>query len=378
MSGIDLTPPADDEVEVSVFGPGYGESVLVHLGNQEWMIVDSCVDLASRTPASLNYLRALGVALNTSVKLVIATHWHDDHIRGLATIIESCAEADFVCSAALRPPEFLTLVNLLGKQSMMENSGVDEFSRILQILEDRAKTGHRKKLKWAMVDRTLWEREANRSSAPLPAQVRAFSPSDKALELAFTEFGKLLPRSRTPKRRVTAQRPNHVAVVIGASIGNVNVLLGSDLEEQNDPELGWRAIVESSIRPTEKAFLFKIPHHGSKNGDHPPVWSELLIENPIAFLSPFQKGSVALPTPSDIERIKTNTDHAFLSARLSPKKVKRGAAVEKTIRETVRWIRRVPDTSGQLRCRIKASAAGHGAGIPRIDLAGTATALTTV
>jgi len=31
-----------DELEVSVFGPGYGESLAIHLGLGSWIIIDSC------------------------------------------------------------------------------------------------------------------------------------------------------------------------------------------------------------------------------------------------------------------------------------------------------------------------------------------------
>jgi hypothetical protein len=35
------TPPRPDELELSLFGSGIGESLAVHLGNGEWAIVDS-------------------------------------------------------------------------------------------------------------------------------------------------------------------------------------------------------------------------------------------------------------------------------------------------------------------------------------------------
>ena len=103
------SPPQEDEIEVSVFGPGYGESVLVHIGHQEWLLVDSCLDFASRQPAPLAYLRSIGVNPSEAVKLVVATHWHDDHIRGLGTVLHTCEVAQFVCSVALRSDEFLML-----------------------------------------------------------------------------------------------------------------------------------------------------------------------------------------------------------------------------------------------------------------------------
>ena len=38
--------PTAQEIEVSTFGPGFGESIVVHAGNNEWVIVDLCIDSA--------------------------------------------------------------------------------------------------------------------------------------------------------------------------------------------------------------------------------------------------------------------------------------------------------------------------------------------
>ena len=75
-------PPEPDEVEVSLFGPGFGECVLVHLGNNQWMVVDCCLELSSGRPAPIHYLEQLGCDIEQAVCLVVATHWHDDHMEG--------------------------------------------------------------------------------------------------------------------------------------------------------------------------------------------------------------------------------------------------------------------------------------------------------
>jgi glyoxylase-like metal-dependent hydrolase (beta-lactamase superfamily II) len=111
-SNVDA-PPALTEIEISDFGPGYGESLVLHLGENNWLIVDSCLDLTGE-PAPLTYLRHIQIDPATSVKQFIATHWHDDHIRGLGRIMRECTSAAFVCSAALRTREFLTLVTAYG------------------------------------------------------------------------------------------------------------------------------------------------------------------------------------------------------------------------------------------------------------------------
>jgi glyoxylase-like metal-dependent hydrolase (beta-lactamase superfamily II) len=80
-----VEPPAHDQFEVSIIGPGRGECVILHLGNNDWCVVDSCLDRNSSQPAAVEYLQSLGGDALGGVRLVIATHWHDDHIRGLAS-----------------------------------------------------------------------------------------------------------------------------------------------------------------------------------------------------------------------------------------------------------------------------------------------------
>lgn len=164
------------------------------------MIVDSCINLTSRQPAPLEYLRNIEVDPATAVKLVVATHWHDDHVRGLGAVFRECTSAQFVCSTALRFQEFLTFVAASGTRSMMTSSGVQEFAEIIDLLERRASSSRPESVSpmWAITDRLLWQRAA---SAGLPCEVHALSPSDAATALAYREISHLLPRQETQKRQ---------------------------------------------------------------------------------------------------------------------------------------------------------------------------------
>lgn len=66
------TPPRPDELELSLFGSGIGESLAIHLGNGEWAIVDSCLGDRRRAVA-LSYLESLAIDIATQVKLVVIT-----------------------------------------------------------------------------------------------------------------------------------------------------------------------------------------------------------------------------------------------------------------------------------------------------------------
>jgi glyoxylase-like metal-dependent hydrolase (beta-lactamase superfamily II) len=106
LAGSDRSaPPGDSQVEVSVFGPGQGECLVLHLGMGEWAVVDSHRSAETGAPVALAYLKALGVSVAEQVRLIVATHWHDDHMDGLAELFSHCETAKFVCSMAMQSAE---------------------------------------------------------------------------------------------------------------------------------------------------------------------------------------------------------------------------------------------------------------------------------
>ena len=143
MKTHQLDLPSPDEIEVSVFGPGYGEAIALHIGDGKWILVDSCIEPESKLPASLHYLRSLNVDVNSAVKLVVATHWHDDHIRGISTILSECRSAMVSFSGALRKAEFLRLAMLYDEPVTRRNSGLNEFIQVLCIVNEHKEQGKR-------------------------------------------------------------------------------------------------------------------------------------------------------------------------------------------------------------------------------------------
>ena len=162
-----------------------------------------------------------------------------------------------------------------------------------------------------------------------------------------------MPQLKTTKLRIPALTPNYTAVVLWVNIGEVFILLGSDLEESGHPDTGWSVILGSQTYPPGKAPLFKVPHHGSHTGHHPQVWQDMLDTAPVAILTPFALGNVSLPTQPDVERICQRTEQAYTTA-MPRRRRRRGRpqVVEKLIRDTVgSSIREVYSSTGHIRLR---------------------------
>lgn len=347
-------PPEQDEIEVSLFGPGYGESVLLHIGSNKWIIVDSCIDPATESPAPLSYLRRINVAPEIAVKQIIATHWHDDHIRGLATTLRECKSSEFICSAAQTSKEFFTLVCAYGTRSMMDSTGVEEFYEILKILQNRNDNQGSQLIppKFAIEDRCLWQNNPKPGDQSQPCTIFALSPSDASVLLAHMGIGKLIPQVGETKRRVPSLGPNHAAVVLLVKIGDDSILLGADLEETRSSRTGWMAIINSETRPKGKASFFKIPHHGSVSADNSQIWTLMLEPDTISALTPFVSGRIFLPTKDDVARICHNTDKAFSTGIVKyPKSRRRPKMVEKQLKEMGLKLRQTYCSLGQVRIR---------------------------
>ena len=338
MKDSQLFSPAKDELEVSVFGPGYGEAIVLHLGEGKWVLVDSCLDPDSGQSASLKYLYNLGVDVGRVVKLVVATHWHDDHVRGISCVFEQCQSADFVISNALNDKEFLTLVSLYHEPSTMKSSGLNEFSQVFQLLKSRKQSGVRfNSPKLAVADRLLYCDRVEVASALVDVQVCALSPSDASILQAGTAFAELLAEVKQSRKRISSPGPNHTSVVLWVKVGHHKILLGSDLERTSSPKTGWSVILDESTVVSDKAGVFKVPHHGSENAHHEGVWSELLLSEPCAVVSPFSRGRKPLPSRSDVERLVCLTPHVYIT---SPPKLRKLKWRDRTVRDCVDQVTR--------------------------------------
>ena len=333
------TGPSADEVEVSFFGPGYGECILIHIGDNKWVIIDSCFDV-NREPTALSYLRDLGLKPSDAVRLVVATHWHDDHIRGMSELVKVCDKAVFSCAVALSKEEFLAALEALERRpATATGSGLRELHRVFSLLAERSAT-----CTYAVSNRLIFSRN--------DCQIWSLSPSNRAFDAFLQQIGQLVPKEFEGKRRIPSLTPNDAAVAMLVSVGDITILLGADLERK-----GWQEVLDDYNEPNYKPSVFKVPHHGSQDAHERRVWSEILGKDPIAALTPWRRGGRELPTQSDSRRILTLSSQAYITSNWSHtrgvSKRHQNNAVNKTIRESGARIRTVGLSNGMIRLRKK-------------------------
>jgi hypothetical protein len=350
LKGDAEPPPKPDELEISVFGPGVGECTVVHLGNGEWIIVDSCIDRVSGNPIALEYLSGLQVDISRQVQVVVVTHWHDDHIQGIARVLEASSTAKCVCSAALIDREFFTFV-AGSKDRAPVSSYESEFSAIFALLESRAPAGTRPESigpEWVLGNQCIYRGTL--------ANVYTLSPSPGTLTLSLRERAQMLwerPEKGQPKKRPIALGPNQTSVVLWIEFEFFNVLLGGDLQNSVSPNMGWTAILLSSVRPPGTAGAYKVAHHASPNADNPQIWTGLLDANPLAVVTPYLSGPRPLPQREDKKRIDRYTKQAYCTgSRTGWQTKQRNPIVERAARLRHRKLRAIEGPMGQVRARI--------------------------
>lgn len=352
MTEIRTEHPSTNEIEVSVFGPGFGESIVIHAGDGNWMVVDSCIDAHSGRPAALTYLEEIGVDPSAAVKLILTTHWHDDHIGGMSEVVKTCLSAKFACSMALTRREFIEVASIYTRRPLIHGtSGVTEIQGVFETLKKRRQVPVH-----ATADRPLF-RVRRHPAGEVAWEVTALSPTDGELQRFLTSIAALVPSDHSPttKSRLPNPKQNDVSVAAWVTIGEINLLLGADLEEHGVPNRGWTAVLASTTRPPGTASLIKISHHGSVTGHHEDVWKQMLVSDPMAILTPWTLGASNLPRVADVQRIKQFTSNAYSTSRLTaPGMQALPQAVRRTLREARISIREIEPSTGYVRLRTSA------------------------
>lgn len=322
MIEIDNTnPPELDEMEITTLGPGAknGESIVLHLGNEEWWIIDSCK--AYGKVLSLDYLASIGVGLD-KVKKVICTHWHTDHVRGIDKVLADCSNAEFYCplvgDAKSNMGRILKMVSIPEANSRIWQT----FEKCLAILEKR-------KLRINFLTRDSYFY----SNVDETVKVFVLGPSDEMIDKFETSLFNLNP-DKPDVKCIEEIESNLCSIALSVRFHNKNLLLGGDMETgrverynfaacSNDncashDNCGWCDVKRISVPyRTSKPFDFmKLPHHSSSSAYCPQMWPKDFIDSmPIATTTKFNCNNAEnLPTREMLSLYYGMCDNLYITS----------------------------------------------------------------
>lgn len=318
--------PSDNIFEVSLIGTGgYGESLVIHLGNQNWIVVDSCINPFNDECIPLVYLKNKGVTIESDVKLIICTHWHDDHIRGISELLRSCTSSKFCISRTTDSKKFLQFVGLDYNKDKFDTSisSTVEINNCFKILKER-----KIPILGAIQDKLIFSGNMN----SINTSVFTLSPSETVYDLFSYEISRLITEYGSQNRKIVNKTPNEKSVALYITVNKHNILLGSDLEVSTSNKMGWNCILNDCCCINSPSSLFKIPHHGSKNGYHKNIWDNLLTSQVTAGVTTYNNG-YKLPSNEMLEKYLTHTNNLFITSEnyYSTSAKKRNPSISKVI-----------------------------------------------
>lgn len=317
-----MSSPQNNEIEITIMGNGYGECIVIHYGNGDWIVIDSFIS-TNKKPIAIEYLDGIGIDVSSRIKYIVVTHADTDHIKGISTLYKESKNAILILSNALGIDEFIYLANgSISQDTTSTISSKEEFSELFSELKVRIPNTQFEPCSWASSSKVIFNENVNFSNMNINRQLWALSPSNQAItkgkthisqiynELIGTNKNNPLPVGRIPKLH-----NNHTSVVLSLVVGNRNLLFGADLEELGDPLDGWENVIKLTGRPTSKSEFFKIPHHGSSNAHNDNVWSTMVEKQNTSCLTTYSKSKTPLPKLNQIQKIAKLSNRPYLVGR---------------------------------------------------------------
>jgi Metallo-beta-lactamase superfamily len=156
--------------------------------------VDSCIDLDGKC-APLEYLKSIGVKPE-QIEFVIATHWHQDHIRGLPMLVKWASKAQFWCPSVFAHDDFLKFASAYAEADISTlGAPCSDLAAVFELLDQRDS-----RPRFAHQDTVIF------SNASSTIQIFALSPVQSRIQQFLQRVASLIPKFRQPRIRVGSRR----------------------------------------------------------------------------------------------------------------------------------------------------------------------------
>jgi len=311
----EITPPKIDEFELTFFGPGYGESIVVHIPGIGWGIIDSC-EFGPATDRVVPPLQYLIYQQVESLAFLILTHPHEDHFKGMEQIIDHyLGRIKRVCRYAGEGAR--ELAEYMVRRGVKGTPGAVSLSAVFKALKKAIDNGAESRRLGAMTQ-VVPRKNALVNGRTIETEVLSLSPLAED-EGAYVD---ILRRAFQEQNGEIISIPdkdhNLIASAIWISAGQVVALLGSDVEKGRSQSRGWRGIVGSVDTPDLAVKALKVPHHGSPNAYYEKAFEEHSRHGKItSVVTPNIRVNAHRPSEKVIDKIAIHSSHVGLTSHVS-------------------------------------------------------------
>lgn len=397
MDGLkeSLDAPGDDVAEVTLIGgsDGFGESIVVHIGKGQWLIVDCCINPINGQCLPLEYLKSINVNIKEQVRYIVCTHWHDDHIAGLSTLLSECGkDTTFALSCAEDREkavyELAQDFDYSGKSSVLK-----ELTKSFQIAAD-----NKIKIKRIEQDKLIFKRGSTQAFAlsPSEVEVRKFETELVKAQSRFYHFIKDIKEIKQTSKElldsaeeieeeffesienlltagidVEQQRvmpvedltkfkdakkvkQNNRSVAMLVSFGAHHIVLGADLEVALI-DTGWHSVLKCECMEDIHANLFKIPHHGSETGYMKDFLETFIKKDATSKMTSWILGGNMLPKADMLKKYYNHTKNLYITTTklLRLKNTESNPSIRKLMNSKTESIYEIIPQLGIIRSRLK-------------------------
>ena len=264
-----------------LFGPGFGESVVVRVPPDIWIVVDSVwtQGAESKVVPALELMRRYGERSSC----IVFTHPHQDHAAGLDLLVNRHKEGPVGANTAI--------VDL---QPSAGGGSSDAQRRLWQGQVEHALAAIQ--TRWETDPTSRWDLVAGEERTIGQATIRPLYPSAEAID----EFSGALPDDL-----------NRLSTPLLFEWGDARLILGADL-----PLREWEQVCRASSQDLREHNALKIAHHGSKGAQHRCVIASSDSGRKTWFCTPWNRG-MGLPrfeTGEGIEILLDENDALELTA----------------------------------------------------------------
>lgn len=309
-----------NQLGIHIIGPRLGESIVLELPDGGVGVIDSFASHGGARHPVIEFLKGRFPQLS-ELRFFAVTHPHADHCF---RCVEICDEFPPKEVWIFRPwplgqlRDFYEALQKLGSADSVEKaSNLPAGAVVHSLLKFEKQVSDRRKAKKVLYRALAWNRTIDLCSGTIAVH---FLTPGESQQLSYAEdIKKSLQKITTTGKRLMAVKdlpePKHNLASGGILIeyGKSRALLMADAEEEL-----WDEWYESNPEAAKRqpVHFIKASHHGSKNGYHSKLYSEMADpKRTIAVVTPFKQGGVHLPSAEGVQFLKNHVQAVYCTNR---------------------------------------------------------------
>ncbi|RYH00288.1 MAG: MBL fold metallo-hydrolase [Alphaproteobacteria bacterium] len=269
-----------------IIGSAPGESVVIVFDCGSVITIDCCQS-AGRNH-TLDALNDLGVDPRKVIYNII-THFHDDHIKGAADLINHCPNSKVVIPDAWTEDVFKMFVATVSDDTSLARVSVTkEIEKIFNVLQ-----GHKGRLFTVSELTSLYPPPAYSHSTTESLIVLTPTAARKAKFLSSLAAD--IEDGEAAAYAFCESNKNWTSICCVLRYGGKYIFLGGDVENFG-PDYDLTSIHKNHLQSVAQYELVKLPHHGSSTSFCDELRDLIHSNNTIVALTPYPRGHKALPS----------------------------------------------------------------------------------